>query len=646
MLIFLAMGTFFLLIANSWFWPTPDEYLYASAARSIIAGVQHKICLDCLNTEHTYLVSAIVALWQWLFKIGLFSLALVRLPIIFFSLGTIYIIWQIADKTAVEKSERSWFLWLLLLIPGFFVLSVRFLLDVPLAFGFSLLLLLLIKKSSPIFLGLVLLLILLTKEYGFFLAMPLVILAEYFDRRAENSLSLLRQLGKLAKRIAIILIPSLIAIYLLIATDFFPYPRLLETNLSEYTGPAYFTVIPTLRKLSYEQNKLTLARKSDQQKELAAATTEHAQQQSMKTEEKRDLNLSSFLPPAILSSPIEPEVKGGFWAKLWYIYKYNFSDQDLIIFSLPLFFTGLAIRLKHVLKTRKDQLLYRNDYIFLVFTSIYLFVNWHEALNIHGFRLTVPIIIPIIYFGYFGARAIIKDNNKLAKIVFLTLFLLFLEFYILFILQISDYGSVISHFLLISLLLKYKVWIFCLIFTALVVFVCLFARIKINNKYHFLALSILFLAFLKFLPFYLESKAANQTFGYDYGLPKATSTLEYLRSNQYLIAANVHTYTLDYYSGQLNLSNVGTMPAIRSFAQSNRSSFYRLYDNDLPDEGQEPSSKMIKYFLYINKSSASQPETSLYHALENQPGRFKPITDSYLNNHLQWRIYEDLFFGK
>ncbi|MBI4032686.1 hypothetical protein HY374_03205 [Candidatus Berkelbacteria bacterium] len=628
--VFLIGAGAVLLLINRWFWPTPDEYLYASVARSLIAGVQGDICLSCFNAEHTYLVPAVAALWASIAHPPAIDLAASRIPVFAFSLGTIALLWLIAKEVVKERELRIWWLWLLLLIPGFFVLSVRFLLDVPLVFGFALLVYLLIRRSRTIWIGLALMLILLIKDYGFYLALPIIGTSFVLDL-GPLRIPWWKRLVQLVLRGLWVLMPSLAAIILLLGFNLLPFPRLLEAGLQEYFGPVYPTISRSV--LSFLQASTA------QLAELQLLSTEQVQSVAAISEKVHNIPVTSSFPTALLDSPLAPEATGGLAHRLWLIYQYNFSDQDVMIFLLPLFFTGLIVRLLQFKQGTLSTKERRTDLIFLAFTAVFLFVNWHEAFNIHGFRLTVPVILPLIYFSYWGAHLLLLNGTRLSKTIFATTFVLFAVFYTTQILNIQSYGSVIADAPIIGALLRYKLVIFLVIFALAAGFMLLYSQLRWARKQVLLGTWVLFLFAVKFAPFALDARASQTALGYDYGLAQASPHLAFAIEAKRKTLTNVNPYTLDYYAGQLNLTNEGSYPFIRTFRQRNVA--YMLHQREvIPVEPEVVAGYGIHYVLFVNKTKDDVPDLLLRTSLIEQPALFHLIHEAKLGEHIQWELYE------
>src|SRR3989338_2968012 len=179
LLLYLVCATIVLFIINQWLWPTPDEYFYALLAENFKAAFNGQMAFGDIQTEHVGLVAFITALYQQVMHPS--TLLASRVALFGFSLGIIVLIYQIAVTLGLSIKERMWWLLLLLLIPGYWIFSVRLMLDTPGTFGVILVLYILLKKAPSYQVGLGLLLLLLLKEYYVYLLAPLVGLVIFFD---------------------------------------------------------------------------------------------------------------------------------------------------------------------------------------------------------------------------------------------------------------------------------------------------------------------------------------------------------------------------------------------------------------------------------------------------------------------------------
>jgi len=621
----------FLFIINYWFWPTPDEYFYVSVSRSLVSSFTHTFCISCINTEHTYLVSSIVAFYQWVIHIDRFDLIYARVPIIAFSLGTVYLLWLISERVVEKKNERIWFLLLLLLIPGYFTHSVRFLLDVPLTFGFALLTYLLIVNARLVWISLSLALILLIKDYGFFLAIPLVFVTIILDTFAKNG-NTVKKIGTSLLKFTLALVPSFMIIAVLLGSNTIPYPRLLETDMIQYTGWLYPTFTKGVLYFEYMWDKLMKIIPFIH--DSPSTVLSHSNIYKIGS-----IQYGQPIPSAIFDSPLAPEQSGGFLHRLWLIYKYNFSDQDVIIFALPLFFTGLYTKIQEVFRRGILFTKKRADIIMLLIVLLFIYVNVHEAFNIHGFRVTVPITIAIVYFSYFGLRKVLNEKNVPYRVIFMALFGLFLFLYFKFVSQIGTYGSTLAQEGIIGTLLHYKVGIFMIIYSAGFILLWYYGRLRSSKRQLILIVYLLFLFSLKFIPFYLDSKASNNYFGFDYGLPNASPILEKLRGQSKTVASNLNRYVLMYYSGELELTNAGSYPSMRIFEKDYPSYFDRINNTNEPVKKQFTSSASDIYVLYVNNEFKKVPTSAFYKSLIEDSKNIVLIDESRKNDRIQWQMF-------
>ena len=143
-------------------WPTPDEYFYATITDAFDDILEGERSAGQLNTEHTYLFSVLHFIYTKIFNIS--DLMVGRTIMLLFAFGNFILLYLLAKKNKIKKEQRIWYLLLLLLIPGFWLFSVRLMLDIPAAFCVLLIIYLLINKSSPYKLSLALVLLLLIKE--------------------------------------------------------------------------------------------------------------------------------------------------------------------------------------------------------------------------------------------------------------------------------------------------------------------------------------------------------------------------------------------------------------------------------------------------------------------------------------------------
>jgi hypothetical protein len=554
--------------------------------------------------------------------------------VILFSLATVVLLWLIAKRVVVKPSETTWFLWLVFLIPGFFVLSTRLMLDVPLTFGFALLLYLLLIQARAIWVGLALAVIMLTKGYGLILATPLVLVAFIFQLLSESDGWLARLKHLAGRLLGAFLLPLALAT-LILTTNWLPFPRLLETNLIQYFGDAYVWFVKGSLWLAEHVAWLIdwllswfgepTAPLAGQIAELSSAVT-----------------ATGEFPSALFESPLAPETEGGFVRKLWLIYQYNFSEQDISVFLLPLFGTGLVLRLRHLFSLGKSWVTARTDLLFLVLTAIFAYLNWHEALNLHGFRLTVPLSLAMIYFSYFGARAILIEKSRLAWWVFSLLLIASVSLYAHFVAEIASYGSVIANQSLFGWILKYKVWLFGSAFLATFAFLRCYPNWRWPHKPALLTLLIIGFWLIKLLPLGLEARAARATFEYDYGLAKASPLLVRLRDDDQLVASNLRPYTINYYALNLALPNEGAWPLVREFSERYPERYYRFYLPGRPLTDSLLAEREISNIFFVNNSNQAQVEQDFQAMLQALTLPYQIVEEARhpQTGRLQWVLYK------
>lgn len=633
---FFLLGTLItLLTLNQWLWPTTDEYLYAATARSMVAGLQGDTCLSCINTEHPALVAALVAAHQWLFKLGPFNLVASRIPIILISLATIGLIWLTGKRIAQVPRERAWFLLLLLLLPGYFILSTRLMLDIPLTACFALICYLLLIRANPFWIGLALCAATLTKGYGFLLTSPLVLGLFTLDAFAERSggwRTLMRFIGQLLGAF----LPPLLIATLILTTNVLPYPRLLETNFLEYSGGAYLffakqALLPLNAVSTFTQSILSHFLPTHAVDPLDTLSNKAAR-----------ITITSSFPTALIESPLQTDFTGGFFKRLWLIYRFNFSEQDVSVFLLPLFLTGITLRFRRLISLGSEWVHERADALFLMLTAIFAYLNWHEALNVHGFRLTAPVSLALIYFAYWGLRALLTEESRLARWVFSVTFFGSLILYIQFVQSLGDYRSVIASTEgLLATLLAYKLVLFSAIFIAIFFFVLTYPTVRMRGKRFVLPVLFTFLFILKLIPFGLEAHAETAMFGFDYGLQKAAPILHELREAGEPVVTNARPYVMDYYALNLSLPNAGVSPLLRTFAEYNPVLYTRFDTVTRPLTAELLDSAKTQYVYYVNMGATSDSLEAFHRALTelDRPSYLIAQARHPATQRVQWELY-------
>ena len=124
-----------------------------------------------------------------------------------------------------DDTKTNWFLWLLLLIPGFWLFSVRLMLDIPATAMIAIVMLLVLKKAKPIWIGLAMLGVILVKEYYIYLLAPVVLIALMMDQ-VESNKPWYRRVLTVLGQLTVIAMPGLLVSIALIDLNIFPYPRI------------------------------------------------------------------------------------------------------------------------------------------------------------------------------------------------------------------------------------------------------------------------------------------------------------------------------------------------------------------------------------------------------------------------------------
>jgi hypothetical protein len=610
------------LLLNRWIWPITDEYLYASLSRSLLAGFKNEISFTDLNTEHTYLVPVIIAIFRYFFNQPEFEIFNLRLPLIFLSLINIVIIWLIANKVKQKYKlhDASWYIFMLLLIPGYFVTSVRLLIDVPLTLGITLLIYLLISNARLYWFTFALILILNLKDYGFFLVTPLLIV-EILIRSLKQH-RLYQKITYFITATFIVFIPVLLIAYLLISQTVLPYPRLLESYFIQYSGSFYPIMMNTFSLIFIKFNSM-----------ISSNNIRPDYYLNQIQPHLKHFHLSTYL----INSPYVNESTGNILERLWQIYKINFSDQDLIIFIIPLFFTGFIIRLKQI---KISEFFNHYDWIFLINLMVFLYISWHQSATPHGFRFIVPATISILYFSVWGTQYLLVKKSLQSKYFFSGFFIFWLYLYLSYAKEFPKYGSQFSSIPIISSVIQYKFVIFTLIY--LVIYFNILLNRKLFQKYQSILIksTILFLFILKIIPFYFENQILMKKFGFDNNLINLSSKLDELNLSKEIFLTNIRPCRFDFYLGIKQLPNQETIPSFRHFDLMIPYRAFQIPDQYLANLFQLPAIKNSEthYYLWVNQHDNTDDYPSNPN-LDNL-SKFKPI---YIENDHElplWIIYE------
>lgn len=644
-LLYIGLAGVFLLLLNQWLWPTPDEYLYANLANSFTAAWHHAVAWQNIDTEHVGLLSALSAVYNSIFSPQ--TLTASRAVMLMFPLGIIVLLYGMAPTFIISVKHRIWILWLLLLIPGFWVFSVRLMLDIPATLAVGLILYLLLQRRSAIYVSLAVILLLCFREYYVYFIVPMIILIYGIDAvRTANQVwykPVLYFLGQCG----IIIVPLFACIVLLIDFNILPYPRLLENSLVFIFGDIFalfnkhtLIVIDTVSQLVYPHSVAQTIGHLANSNIVEPVTTIIQQNPIIPAASLQDkintIQLSGTVPTGVVSSQIT-STNSTFLEKLWLIYKYNFSEQDINVFILPLAALGFGKRLLTFIRNwRSRYQAARGDLIFGLLLVVFVYLNYHEAGSIHGFRVTLPIIFVLLYFGYFGIHALLTTTYLKVKIIFLILMAGSITLYF-FSLGSIFYGSVIAHDSWLSVVLVYKPYIFGGFFILCSLGLAYFSAWQWSHKLKLVAAVVGLLFVVKFVPFYVDAQAQTKLYGYDYGLPDTTTALIPLAEQNVRIYSNVHSYALQYYTQDPRVSTDGISPIIRTFSQFYPNLYYTLpLDDNL---FQALIDHNITSVLIVNNDYDQTDWTFWQNLIVQYPENFTKVSGQFKAGRPQWALY-------
>jgi hypothetical protein len=625
-----VLAGLFLLFLNLCLWPAPDEYYYASIAYSFTAAQHGLMHWWDINTEHLWVLSSLVWVLQQVWQPEWFWGN--RLVVIPFAIGIIWLIAAISRLT-LPKEHHHWLLWLLLLIPGFWIFSVRLMLDIPATFAIALLLYFLTARRSSLYVSAALVLLFVFREYYVYLILPYILCLYFIDAfRTEQSWS--RAFGRWLMQAVIVTLPIFCLVVLFLDFNLLPYPRLLENSLIFIFGDLfrwlnYHAVLLLDRFVHIVYPEVTLFPPVSTVVTTGSTLTPDTIGTS--------LQLSGQIPTGIIDSPIDANAVS-LWSKLWLIYYYNFSEADLNIFLLPFAALGILLRLGAVWKQwRKKYLAIRVDIIFFLLLGMFAYFNYHEATSEHGFRITLPIILGLLYFAYWGAAQLLTSPKLWQQIFFVAGMALSLVGYWAT-LQAVQYGSVLAHESILSQLLAYKPYLFMGLFVVITIGVVLYTRWQWVYKRWLPPVLITLLFIVKFIPFGLEAKESTAVYGYDYGLPQAAEVLHQVMTPDKKICGNLHAYRSQYYAQDPFITNAGIYPIIRTFTTQYPERYTRCaFDSDLITT---LVSQGINYVFVLNED-INQTDYQAWQTIQNaNPERFTLLTERTLNGRVQWQLYQ------
>lgn len=607
-------------------WPTPDEYFYATITDAFDDILEGERSAGQLNTEHTYLFSVLHFIYTKIFNIS--DLMVGRTIMLLFAFGNFILLYLLAKKNKIKKEQRIWYLLLLLLIPGFWLFSVRLMLDIPAAFCVLLIIYLLINKSSPYKLSLALVLLLLIKEYYIFLMLPFVLFIYSLDifTRKKNKVTKIKEIIRAG---CILSLPSFFMSIVLIDFVFLPYPRLLENNLSYLFGDVFYffnkifvNIINFFNKI---YNYITFANPTHQS--TATGFSEAVERVSI-------IEYSGALPNSLKGVPAGDENKT-FIEYLWGMYKTNYSDITINLLLLSFAVTGVVNKLKNLFKNFiKEYQQKRTDIIFLCLLLAFFLFGVYEMKHVSAFRVVLPIIFALIYFGYIGFEKIIENSKKslyifsVSSAFFILLF--WLNFYNI------EYTSLLSNQSIIDLAFKYKNYFFIGIYI-FVILVLLFVKQKKFKKI-FLVLVFIFFMASRFVPFYFEDKLLVDRYGFDYSVSEASDTLQELaQADDFMINSNYHRYKVQYYAHDTEIKNDMCYASARSFTNI----IPRRYHNLEYDEYFQYKliKRNIKYVFIVNTVGNQDEFDTITKDLDDNRF-FKKKEEYYYHDQRQWVIYK------
>lgn len=623
---------------------SPDEYFYSNAAFSVSKALNNVISINSINTEHSALLVLFSGLIVSISKMS--SIYFLRLLVVGISLATVYLYLQIF-REKFNKSESCWSLLFLLLIPGYFYASSKFILEIPAAFAVALFVLLLMRKSNKLLIGFSLALILFAKEYYFFILVPVAVILSVFDRVYTKEIWWKKILVVIGD-IVLLVLPGVLLSLLLVDFNIGPYPRMLENSWKElmqssfyfFNKYLYFIVEPiavALKAVNTQVFSLVdYIRGTSRDYGSQIVDLSHTAAKIHK------LNIgNNFLSRAIIESPIPVGDSSldnlNFFQKIWLVYKYNFSDQEFLTVGLGLTILGgicaFGRTIKNITRKYSD---YRFDFIMVLLALMFLFFNYQQAVNVHGFRLNVPITFVSVYFSYLGYRAI-RDTRRISvRVCFLAIMLALISAYF-YNERNFIFGSALSADSIMMTILRLKKYFFVISYLAFV-FYLLFNH-SIQKKYRELILTIIIIFFfvIKVFPFFLEKKAEMNRTGDDYNLNKSSLVLNTIFSNNNKIVTNVNCYKVYYYASWYMMPNDDISPEFRTFPEKFTSLCY-YYDPNSQAMRNNISSDSF-YVLSVNDNGTANTNLQIF--LDKNKNKTSLVSqEANRNGVILWSIWK------
>lgn len=623
---------------------SPDEYFYSSSALAISKAFHFIISINSINTEHSPLFVLVAGFFVSIFKTN--NIYILRLLVASISIATLYLYLKIF-REKLDKKEAYWPLLFLLLIPGYFYASSKFILEIPTAFATALFALLLIRKKRSYLIGLSLVLVLLLKEYYFFLLAPIAVAVSVCDRLFSKNTFW----GKILLcifDIILILLPAILVSLLLIDFNIGPYSRMLENSWKELMQSSFaflnkklfFVVEPIARMLGFLNQKLLLL--ADHFRGITAPQGTDTIELAKTASQIKSLSIGTdFISKAVVDSPIAvssvSQLHPDFFQKLWLIYKYNFSDLEFITVGFILAVFGgikvFCVVARNFIKKYSDT---RFDFIMVLFGLVFLFFNYQQAVNEHGFRLNVPITFVLGYFIYLGFKTIRDTKNIYARTLFIAITILSLGAYLR-----SEgefvFGSVLSKNSVVMTILSLKRYIYSSGYLLFVIYLSFYSSLRTKYKQLIVAAIVVAFFMIKILPFAIEKNAELSRDGEDYMLSKSSVVLNSILTDQKEVITNINCYKVYYYASWYKTPNDDIHPDFRVLPEKFPILCNRFASSD--EAIGRNGSKESFYILSVRENDVEDKDLKVF--LDQNSTRITLVKQqSNTNNQVLWSVWK------
>ena len=332
-----------------------------------------------------------------------------------------------------------------------------------------------------------------------------------------------------------------------------------------------------------------------------------------------------------------------FFTKLWLIYKSNFSENDVGIFILPLFAYGIGLSLHRIVTSMRNSFTaslgtYRTEIVLLFYTAAFMALNYHEASSQIGFRLTLPVIVSLLFFSYVAIVHLRQPTQPIrSRITILALFAINIVAYIVSTSAVV-YTSTLTTQGIIGALIQFKPYIYSAGFIVLAIVA--WKALRTSHRWGNLLLPVLCcgLLILKFGPVWADYQLRTQTYGVNFSKETAETRLHEHAFDNIRIASNEHAYQTQYFTGDPRIANRSASPMVREFE---RIYFPRFFKMPVSEHliGQLVSSS-INYYWYSVTDKTGDELKQLDALVSAHPHRIR-LSDEYSeNNQVRWRIYE------